>query len=82
MVLPVSYCDTKWVICRLGCSRVVNVGTDLSRPPGKVFCATTPFLKMMRAAEVAYQLLDIFLLIETPAILQNDNGRDCSLQQM
>jgi transposase InsO family protein len=33
-------------------------------------------LKSKRAAEVAYQLTDIFLLLGAPHILQNDNGRE------
>ncbi|XP_076089944.1 KRAB-A domain-containing protein 2-like [Mytilus galloprovincialis] len=33
-------------------------------------------LKSKRAAEVAYQLLDIFLLFGAPHILQSDNGRE------
>ena len=33
-------------------------------------------LKSKRAAEVAYQLTDIFLLLGAPHILQSDNGRE------
>ena len=33
-------------------------------------------LKSKRAAEVAYQLLDIFRLFGAPNILQSDNGRE------
>ena len=33
-------------------------------------------LKSKRAAEVAYQLTDIFLLFGAPHILQSDNGRE------
>ena len=37
------------------------------------FCVLRP-LTSKRAAEVAYHLLDIFLLISAPHILQSDNG--------
>ncbi|XP_064096387.1 KRAB-A domain-containing protein 2-like [Macrobrachium nipponense] len=37
------------------------------------FCVLRP-LTSKRAAEVAYQLLDIFLLLGAPEILQSDNG--------
>src|SRR6201996_9501072 len=37
------------------------------------FCILRP-LSTKRAAEVAYQLIDIFLLMGTPHILQSDNG--------
>ena len=33
-------------------------------------------LKSKRAAEVAYNLLDTFLLLGAPHILQSDNGRE------
>ena len=33
-------------------------------------------LKSKRAAEVAYQLTDMFLLLGAPHILQSDNGRE------
>ena len=33
-------------------------------------------LKSKRAAEVAYQLTDIVLLLGAPHILQSDNGRE------
>jgi hypothetical protein len=33
-------------------------------------------LKYKKAAEVAYNLLDIFILLEAPHILQSDNGRE------
>ncbi|XP_068246708.1 KRAB-A domain-containing protein 2-like [Palaemon carinicauda] len=38
------------------------------------FCVLRPLTK--RAAEVAYQLLDIFLLLGAPEILQSDNGSE------
>ena len=37
-------------------------------------------LSSKRAAEVAYQLLDIFLLFGAPAILQSDNGSEFTAQ--
>lgn len=39
------------------------------------FCVLRP-LTSKRAAEVAYQLLDIFLLLGAPEILQSDNGSE------
>ena len=39
------------------------------------FCVLKP-LTSKHAAEVAYQLLDIFLLLGVPYILQSDNGSD------
>ncbi|KAG1684037.1 KRAB-A domain-containing protein 2 [Nymphon striatum] len=39
------------------------------------FCVLRP-LASKRAAEVAYQLLDIFLLLGAPEILQSDNGSE------
>ena len=39
------------------------------------FCVLRP-LTSKRASEVAYQLLDIFLLLGAPAILQSDNGAE------
>ena len=39
------------------------------------FCVLRP-LSSKRAAEVAYQLVDIFLLIGAPHILQSDNGSE------
>ncbi len=38
------------------------------------FCILRP-LKTKTAAEVAYQLLDIFTILGAPVILQSDNGR-------
>ena len=43
------------------------------------FCVLRP-LTSKRAAEVAYQLLDIFLLLGAPAILQSDNGSEFTAQ--
>lgn len=37
-------------------------------------------LTSKRAAEVAYQLLDIFLLFGAPAILKSDNGSEFTAQ--
>ena len=39
------------------------------------FCVLRP-LTSKRAAEVAYQLVDIFLLFGAPAVLQSDNGSE------
>ncbi|CAF5104126.1 unnamed protein product [Rotaria magnacalcarata] len=39
------------------------------------FCILRP-LKTKTAAEVAYQLLDIFTILGAPVILQSDNGRE------
>ena len=39
------------------------------------FCVLKP-LTTKRAAEVAFQLVDIFLLLGAPAILQSDNGSE------
>jgi hypothetical protein len=39
------------------------------------FCFLRP-LKTKTAAEVAYQLLDIFTIVGAPVILQSDNGRE------
>ena len=39
------------------------------------FCVLRP-LNTKRAAEVAYQLMDIFLLLGAPQILQSDNGSE------
>src|ERR1051325_7827966 len=39
------------------------------------FCVFRP-LSSKRASEVAYQLLDIFLLLGAPQILQSDNGSE------
>jgi hypothetical protein len=39
------------------------------------FCVLRP-LTSKRAAEVAYQLVDIFLLLGAPQILQSDNGSE------
>ena len=39
------------------------------------FCVLR-LLTSKRASEVAYQLLDIFLLLGAPAILQSDNGAE------
>lgn len=39
------------------------------------FCVLRP-LHSKRAAEVAFQLLDIFLLFGAPCILQSDNGSE------
>ena len=39
------------------------------------FCVLR-FLTSKRAAEVAYQLMDVFLLFGTPTILQSDNGSE------
>ncbi|KAK7101637.1 KRAB-A domain-containing protein 2-like [Littorina saxatilis] len=39
------------------------------------FCVLRP-IRSKRAVEVAAQLLDIFLVIGAPAILQNDNGTE------
>jgi hypothetical protein len=35
-------------------------------------------LKSKKAAEVAYNLLDIFILLGASHILQSDNGRECT----
>ena len=43
------------------------------------FCVLRP-LTSKRAAEVAYQLLDIFLLFGAPCILQSDNGSEFTAQ--
>ena len=48
-------------------------------------CQLTKFiilrpLTSIRVAEVAYQLLDIFLLFGAPAILQSDNGSEFTAQ--
>ena len=43
------------------------------------FCVLRP-LTSKRAAEVAYQLLDIFLLLGAPCILQSDNGSEFTAQ--
>ena len=43
------------------------------------FCVLRP-LTSKRAAEVAYQLQDIFLLLGAPAILQSDNGSQFTAQ--
>ena len=42
-------------------------------------CVLRP-LTSKRVAEVAYQLLDIFLLLGTPAILQSHNGAEFTAQ--
>ena len=39
------------------------------------FCVLRP-LTSKRAAEVAYQLLDIYSLLGAPAILQSENGSE------
>ncbi|CAL4133115.1 unnamed protein product [Meganyctiphanes norvegica] len=39
------------------------------------FCVLRP-LTSKRAAEIAYQIMDIFPLFGTPAILQSDNGAE------
>ena len=39
------------------------------------FCILRP-LHTKRASEVAYQLMDIFLLVGAPQILQSDNGSE------
>jgi hypothetical protein len=41
------------------------------------FCVLRP-IASKRAAEVAFQLLDIFLLLGSPHILQSDNGCECT----
>ena len=46
-------------------------------------CHLTKFVRPLtskRAAEVAFQLLDIFLLFGAPAILQSDNGSEFTAQ--
>ncbi|XP_046550558.1 KRAB-A domain-containing protein 2-like [Haliotis rubra] len=43
------------------------------------FCVLRP-LTSKRAAEVAYQLLDIFLLLGAPCLLQSDNGSEFTAQ--
>ena len=43
------------------------------------FCILRP-LTSKRAAEVAYQLLDIFLMFGAPCILQSDNGSEFTAQ--
>ena len=43
------------------------------------FCVLRP-LTSKRAAEVAYQLLDIFWLLGAPAILQSDNDSEFTAQ--
>ena len=43
------------------------------------FCVLRP-LTSKRAAEVAYQLLDIFLLHGAPCVLQSDNGSEFTAQ--
>ena len=43
------------------------------------FCVLRP-LTSKRAAEVAYQLLDIFLLLGAPCVLQSDNGSEFTAQ--
>ncbi|XP_066964221.1 KRAB-A domain-containing protein 2-like [Macrobrachium rosenbergii] len=43
------------------------------------FCVLRP-LKSKRAAEVAFQLADIFLLLGAPVILQSDNGSEFTAQ--
>ena len=39
------------------------------------FCVLRPFASN-RAAEVAYQVMDVFLLFGAPTVLQSDNGSD------
>uniref|UniRef100_A0A4W3GZE2 KRAB-A domain-containing protein 2-like n=1 Tax=Callorhinchus milii TaxID=7868 RepID=A0A4W3GZE2_CALMI len=41
------------------------------------FCVLRPLFTEL-AAEVAFQLLDIFLLLGAPAVLQSDNGSECT----
>ena len=43
------------------------------------FCVLRP-LKSNRAAEVAFQLADIFLLLGAPVILQSDSGSEFTAQ--
>ncbi|XP_046560558.1 KRAB-A domain-containing protein 2-like [Haliotis rubra] len=43
------------------------------------FCVLRP-LSSKRAVEVAYQLLDIFLLLGAPSVLQSDNGSGFTAQ--
>ena len=43
------------------------------------FCVLRP-LTSKRASEVAYQLLDIYLLLGAPSILQSDNGSEFTAQ--
>ena len=43
------------------------------------FCVLRP-LKSKRAAEVAFQIADIFLLLGAPVILQSDNGSEFTAQ--
>ena len=43
------------------------------------FCILRP-LTSKRASEVAYQLLDIYLLLGAPSILQRDNGSEFTAQ--
>ncbi|XP_041357785.1 KRAB-A domain-containing protein 2-like [Gigantopelta aegis] len=43
------------------------------------FCILRP-LTSKRASEVAYQLLDIYLLLGSPSILQSDNGSEFTAQ--
>ena len=43
------------------------------------FCILRP-LTSKRASEVAYQLLDIYLLLGAPSIIQSDNGSEFTAQ--
>ena len=43
------------------------------------FCVLRP-LTSKRASEVAYKLLDIFLLLGAPCVLQSDNGSEFTAQ--
>ena len=55
-------------------TRSVQVDNGLSMPSNKV-CNPQGFV-IKESSEIAYQLLDIFLLVGLPTILQSDNGSE------
>ena len=64
--------DVRWT--SLVCSQW-QIGNLVFQDQMTTFCVLRP-LTSKRAAEVAYHLLDIFLLIGAPHILQSENGSE------